>query len=60
MIYVKLFKLYCPVYTKDLVIFACLNFREFVILKLHTSRIRELAISMIGISIMIIISRYSY
>ena len=35
--------------TVDLVIFACLDFREFVIFGLFTkSRIRELSISMIG------------
>ena len=41
----------------DLVIFACLDFREFVILGLYTkSRIRELAILMIGSAIINIIS----
>ena len=36
-------------YTVDLVIFACLDFREFVVLGLFTrSRIRKLSISMIG------------
>ena len=47
-------------YTVDLVIFACLDFREFVILELYTkSRIRELSISMIVSTIIIIISRGS-
>ena len=46
--------------TVDLVIFACLGFREFVILELFTkSRIRELSISMIGSAIIIRISRDS-
>ena len=37
--------------TVDLVIFACLDFREFVIWGLFTkSRIRELSISMIGMA----------
>ena len=41
-------------------IFACSDFREFVILELCTkSRIRELSISMIGRAIIIIISRDS-
>ena len=45
-------------YTVDLVIFACLGFREFVILGLYTkSRIRQLSIQMIGSAIIIVISR---
>ena len=44
----------------DLVIFACLDFREFVILGLFTkSRNRELSISMIDSSFIIKISRDS-
>ena len=36
-------------YTVDLVIIACLDFREFVIFELFTqSKIRKLSISMIG------------
>ena len=41
-----------PSYTANLVIFACLNFRQFFIFGLFArSRIRELSISMIGSAI---------
>ena len=44
----------------DLVIFACLDFREFVTLGFFTkSRIRELSMSMLDSGIIIIISRDS-
>ena len=47
-------------YTVDLVIFACLDFREFVILRHFTKyRIRELSILMIGRIIIITILRDS-
>ena len=47
----------CIANTVDLVIFACLNFREFVILRLFArSRLRELSILMIGSAIIIIIA----
>ena len=45
--------------TVDPVIFACLDFREFVILGLFAmSRIRKLSISMIGSTIRIIFARF--
>ena len=47
-------------YTVDLVIFACLGSREFVILGLFAmSRIRELSIPIIGSTIIIIIAKFS-
>ena len=46
-------------YTVDLIILACLDFREFVIFLLFVmSRICELSISMIGSNIIIIFARF--
>ena len=46
-------------YTVDLVIFACLNFREFLILRLFTKfRIREFSFFFSGSNIMIIFARF--